>query len=428
MLIATCVPGKRVVAVTVLLFILAFALRVSLVVALPADYRLLPPREMERVAKSWADTGSLANPYATPTGPTAHVAPVYPVLLGTIYRVYGTGSKERFAQSIFSCVLCALRSALVLPLALVLGLTWRRAVLAAGLNVPYISAFNTELHGTWEAPLATLLLIALVWIASRFSQRPSFALKDAVLLGLVLGAILLACPAFLPMVALFVLAAACLPMPSRKSLTLWLAVLVMCAGIVLAPWTLRNLRVLGSPVIFRSNFGLELSLAYNDSGYTSALDEHILDLHPAVNPEMSRRVAILGEVEFNKRREQETLRWIRAHPGRFARLSAIHILNFWFPPAEIKMLRIAFDALTILAWLGWLVLYFENRNSGLLLGIVWIAFPLIYYSTYWSSRYRYPMDWTLLLAAGVLLDFLYSRFLRSAHPGFATAAVQHVKN
>lgn len=394
-------------AVSAFLFVIALALRVSLVVALPG-YRSLPAREMERAAQSWASTGVLANPYATPTGPTAHVAPVYPILLGTLYRIFGTGPEGQFAQSILSCVLCALRSALVLPLALQLGLTWRAAVLAASLNVPYISAFNTELHGGWEAPLAALLLIAVLWIASRFSRRPSFNLRDAVLLGLFVGATLITCPAFLPMVALLVATAGFLSNSSLKQFALWLGALVACAGMVLAPWTLRNFRVLGSPIVFRSNFGLELSLAYNDRGYTSALDEHILDLHPAVNPEISRHVATLGEVEFNRRKEHETFRWILAHPYQAARLTAIHIVDFWFPPVEIVALRFVFVTLTLVAWLGWLVLWLENRRAAALLGIVWIGFPFIYYITYWSSRYRYPMDWTLLLASAVLIDSVWT--------------------
>jgi hypothetical protein len=412
-----------VVAASVLFFALALALRVGLMVALP-NVRLIPRREMERVARSWADTGSLANPYATPTGPTAHVAPVYPILLGTLYRIFGTGSKGLFAQAILSCVLCALRSALVLPLALALGLTWRTGVLAAALSIPYINAFNTELRGPWDAPMGALLLIAVVWTASRFSQKPSFSLGSAVPLGLFSGAVLLACPAFLPMLVLFVAAAAFLRRSSLKRFSLWLLVFIPCAGVVLAPWALRNLRVLGSPVIFRSNFGLELSLAYNDAGYTSALDQHVLDPHPVINPAASREVASLGEVEFNKRRQQEALRWIYAHPGQSVRLFAIHVVDFWFPPAEIRMLRIALAALTIVAWLGWLVLYFDNRKAAFLLGIVWAGFPLIYYVTYWSSRYRYPMDWTLLLTAAVLVDFLWGRFARLTHPAFTTPQSQ----
>ena len=405
-------PAKRLVAVCLFFFVLALSLRVALVLALP-NQGLIPPREMERVAQSWAKYGSLANPYATPTGPTAHVAPVYPVLLGTVYRVFGTGSRGRFAQAMLSCTLSALRSALVLPLALAIGLGWRAGIIGAALSVPYISAFNTELRGGWEAPLAALLLMAVVWLAYRFSERPDFGSRKAIALGLFAGATLLTCPIFLPVFVLLITAAISLRKCSLSQFGVWAIVLGASAGVVVAPWALRNWRVLGHPVMLRSNFGLELSLAYNNSGYTSALDPHVLDMHPAISPEVSLQVAKLGEIAFNERRYREAVFWIEGHPGKSLRLLEAHIVYFWFPPAQVTLFRVMLAGLTVCSGLGWWAMRAQSPRAAALIGMVWIAFPVIYYVTYWSSRYRYPMDWTLLLATAALLDLLGKRFSRN---------------
>src|ERR1051325_5225614 len=47
--------------------------------------------ELELVAQSLALHGTLANPYLHPTGPTAHVAPAVPLLLGVVYALLGIG-------------------------------------------------------------------------------------------------------------------------------------------------------------------------------------------------------------------------------------------------------------------------------------------------------------------------------------------------
>jgi hypothetical protein len=43
----------------------------------------------------------------------------------------------------------------------------------------------------------------------------------------------------------------------------------------------------------------------------------------------------------------------------------------------------------------------------LILGI-WICYPPVYYIMLWSSRYRYPINWTLMLTAAVALDYALS--------------------
>jgi hypothetical protein len=60
-------------------------------------------------------------------------------------------------------------------------------------------------------------------------------------------------------------------------------------------------------------------------------------------------------------------------------------------------------AFTLAAWAGWAVLW-RRRNAGyLLVGVIWLTYPLTYYLIQWSSRYRLPIDWSLILCAGVAM-------------------------
>jgi hypothetical protein len=64
--------------------------------------------EMERAARSWTQEGRIAHVYSDRTGDSAHVAPLYPILLGTIYRLVGWESPAAgWAQSSIAIVATA---------------------------------------------------------------------------------------------------------------------------------------------------------------------------------------------------------------------------------------------------------------------------------------------------------------------------------
>jgi hypothetical protein len=159
----------------------------------------------------------------------------------------------------------------------------------------------------------------------------------------------------------------------------------------------------------RSDFGYELWQAYHDGSGVGALDTNA-SLGPASNTQASNRVRVLGEVRFHELLERETLQWIRANPKKAARLFAEHVLYYWFPPAQWLPVRLARGLLTVVAAIGMWLLLARKLLIGYVLAALWIVYPMIYYVVYWSSRYRYPMDWTLVLAAAVALASPWSKY------------------
>jgi hypothetical protein len=94
----------------------------GLVVFITRPYLDLQRFEMERAAISLAQTGVLGNPYAIPTGPTAHVAPLYAGLLATIFFVFGTGLDGEVVKVCLSTILSVGPYALMPRLAESLGM------------------------------------------------------------------------------------------------------------------------------------------------------------------------------------------------------------------------------------------------------------------------------------------------------------------
>src|SRR6185369_12646788 len=111
------------------------------------------------VARSLALTGKFADPFAPmATGPTAHLAPVYPVALGLIVQRYGEGPSAVLAIKWMTLLLVALQAALLPALGRRMGLDYLPSLLAALAVV--IGGYEALL---WEANLAGLLLTLLAF-------------------------------------------------------------------------------------------------------------------------------------------------------------------------------------------------------------------------------------------------------------------------
>src|ERR1035437_5237480 len=79
------------------IFSLSFAIRFSILIYVPRP-EMLQSAEASLIANAIASKGQFADPFAVPTGPTAHLTPFYPVLLAGINQVFGTGYTGRFVR------------------------------------------------------------------------------------------------------------------------------------------------------------------------------------------------------------------------------------------------------------------------------------------------------------------------------------------
>jgi hypothetical protein len=188
------------------------------------------------------------------------------------------------------------------------------------------------------------------------------------------------------------------------------AVLGLVAVLVICPWPVRNFIQLGSPIWAKDNFGIMLLNSNHPGAGWDVLgnEDFIEQTTPSWQPEVALRLKAVGEVAYDKSQASEAKEWIRSHPDTFAQLVGLRIFHFWFPPG-LNVLHTVLEAgLTVISIAGLYLLYRRHRAAALLILGVWLLYPPVYYIMLWSSRYRYPINWTLLFTAAVALDYAVS--------------------
>jgi len=188
--------------------------------------------------------------YYPNTASTAARGPLYPTFVAACLA--SSGGWWPYSVQLAQCFLFGAMCALVFFTARRL---WNPplAVLAAGLCAidPFLIWYTSRI---WVEPLMMFLFTALVASIVKVKQQPSAV--GAVLVGLILGASVMTKSVYTPFLVLTPLLCA-LPFGRRLSFPLVLVMLV-CALLVVTPWTLRNGRLTGiyAPEVGNTGFTL----------------------------------------------------------------------------------------------------------------------------------------------------------------------------
>lgn len=376
-----------------LIFALAAGLRVALLFITGRNVNV-PHYEAYRVAESLLLTGVFGNPFAIPTGATAHTTPIPVFLQAGVQWILGLGPGSDVAWQIIVILTVALLYALLPWAALRLGWNIETGLLAALLGALLPVKFANEIRSFGSIMVALALVILLpatvrVWKTGHISA----SLRQ----GLAWGVAILSLP---PLSISFAALHGVGWIRSRRDFrfgyakyVLSLSVLVMLVSL---PWVIRNYIVFGALIPLRDNFGLELWLA-NRPGAGPWINDN-LPVHPLNNMAEAEQVRDQGELAYNREKLDRAMAWIRANPADFARLTLLRFRYFWFPPHGLAVHLILWP-LVVLAWLGLVRLWRDDPASALAFTTLWVSFPLIYYLVQGDLRYRYPIDWSILLVA-----------------------------
>jgi hypothetical protein len=388
-----------------LLFLLAFVVRLTLIAAFH-PYRDLTRYELERTALSLATTGVFGNPYAIPTGPTAHVSPGYTIILAAIFYLFGTGIPAEVIKEVLAAAVTALQCALLPAIAegLLLG---RTAGLIAGLICALfpVKPF-VQIDGDWETPYTALFIMFTSVLAVQTWRKCRLTVSFAVLNGLVWGFALLFASVLLPIFAAFVLAGTyfCRTVGYKRYFS-FAAIQIAAVAFCLLPWIIRNSYALGAPIATRSNFGLELRVSNNNEATPDQLTNYLSGVYDRYHPLQNKREALkvkqLGEVAYNREAADEAKSWIRAHRSRFIRLCIGRARCFWFYPDHSRIKALFGDLTAVLGLIGFFLLLRSHRASGIAVGIILLLYPAPNYLIHVGARQRYPIDW-LLTALSIL--------------------------
>ncbi len=354
-----------------------------------------------RIAWSIARGDGFGNPLDIPTGPSAWRSPVFPYLMAGFFLAFGLHSLT--AAILMFALNCAFSALTAIPLCRIAQMTFgervARWVAWAWAFFPYAIVNSTD--QILDTPLSVLLIAILLLDTLRMRQATH--LRDWVRHGALWALVALTHTGalmVLPFYWLWILFQMTPPVSRRVKLA-GAGALVFCACVT--PWLVRNYLVFDRFVPFRSNLAMELRVG-NALVHTNR-DER---LHPVTNRAEARRMQQLGEIAYMEEKMAQFRQFVREHPGAFATRSIRRVFHYWFSIWEYRPAQLAakpfetadipfasFVTLTALIGLG--QLWKRSRIEAMPYVIFLGLYPLLFYLSHRSYRYRHPVDPLLVL-------------------------------
>jgi 4-amino-4-deoxy-L-arabinose transferase-like glycosyltransferase len=386
------------------------------------------------IGKSLASGHGFAEPFLHYPFVTAWLAPVYPWLISfahLIFRLQGHSVViyGQILNILFSAATCYLIFCLgkkVFGEQIGVASAWLWAFLPVAILMP--------IEWCWDQDVSAFLLVLLILFS--YFLLDSSAPHYWMVYGMLWAAAALTNPTLcvtLPFIAVWLfLQRRMRAKPDNVALFARFALLFILA---LTPWTIRNYYEVGGLMFVKSNFGLELWLGNNEK--VTGVYEH--RLHPMENYAEYTLLALNNEKTYNRIKQQEAMAFIKAHPGTFARLTWNRFLDTWaavydvavdtyIQPLHIPRLWVCLTGLfSIVAVAGMVIAFWTRGFETFPLTICLIVFPIPYYLTHSSLRYRHPIDPLMCILAVVALA-QWSRLFRrvESQPAASTGAISRV--
>jgi Dolichyl-phosphate-mannose-protein mannosyltransferase len=390
----------------------AFALRM-LIFYLSSRTDLAPVKpnlpfgyELGRVARAIAAGEGFSSPLRmVDTGPTVWFTPIFPYLVAGIFKIWGIYSV--MSEIVIQTLNCAFAALTVIPIfgiarrtfgkASAIGAAWVWVFLPTALYFPILWIWDTALIGLFFA----LIFWATLVIPEKRGLLPWAGYGALWVTGVLIN------PSILSLFPFFL---AWLIWKARKAGVSWakpLAVALLLFTIGLVPWTVRNYRVFGKFIVLRSNFGLELWLG-NNPNVTDTMSNWA---HPNDNPAEAQKYARMGEIAYMADKEHEAFAFMRTHPVDTLNFMFRRFVENWLgitdSPTDlwatgnikVQAFMVLNSLLSLLCLLGALYAHRAHLPESPLYAMVLLIFPLVFYMTHSSLRYRFPIDPIIVVLA-----------------------------
>ena len=365
--------------------------------------------ETGNIAYSLAAGHGFSSPYWQETGPTAWLTPVYPALVAAIFKIFGIHTAHSFFAIVFLNILFSTATCAPLfyigkrvgGLGVASGAAWLWAIFPNAIMIPF--------QWVWDTSLAALLLATILWATLELADTQSVRAWCGY--GLLWGFALMTNPSLgslLPLLLGWSAYRAWKKGESRISRpVLACAIAVLCC----VPWTVRNYLAFHRFIPLRSNLPFELWLGNNEQ-----FDEQSQVVPPS-NPERFeiRNYVRMGETAFMQDKWHKAIGFMRSHPRLEITLFARRFVATWtgvekpiesFRDTDSPLVRLVLLSNTLAA-LGGLcgigALLRSHNEYAFPLAAGPVVYPVIYYLTHTSLRYRHPIDPVLLLLVAIAL-------------------------
>jgi hypothetical protein len=378
--------------------------------------------ETGHIAYSLASGKGFSSPFQRDTGPTAWLTPVYPMLLAGIFRVFGIYTLRSFyialsLNILFSAVTCIpifYASKRVAGIRVAAGAAWLWALFPNSVLIPF--------EWIWDTCLSALLAATILWATLKLSE--SRRIRDWCLYGLLWGFALLTNPALALLLPFLLLWAAHRLWDSGGKERLIRPALAFAIAILCTlPWTVRNYVQFHKLIPLRSNFPFELYIGNNEN-----YDEQHRGRPGAITQDREiLRYLRMGETAFMEEEGRKALAFIAANPRIELRLISLRFVDFWmgtvtpaaaFREADsftLRFLLLCNYLAPLGALLGVIVLLVTKNQYAFPLIAFPVVFPLLYYITHTSLRYRHPIDPSVMLLAAVGIGGLWNWLFQRIH-------------
>jgi hypothetical protein len=393
-------------------------------------------QETGNIAYALAQGKGFSNVFRTETGPTAWLAPVYPLLVAAMFKVFGTFTARAFFAAVFLNILFSAAACVPIfftgkrlgGLGVAAGAAWLWALFPSAVMMPF--------EWIWDTSLSALLAALILWATLELTESERWL--DWGVYGLLWGLALMTNPA-LGVLLPFLLGWVVLRGRGESSWRCKRAALAAGAAILCClPWTIRNYVAFHRFIPLRSNLPFELWLGNND-----IFDEHARNGRKSITrTEEARRYTQLGETAYMAEKWQLARAFIWSHQGLELRLMGRKFVGFWtgtespvrnFRETDSSLIRgiLLSSFLTAIgALFGVIVLCGERKKiaqrrrerrggaeeksgteekAGMRREFVWplavfpLIFPCLYYLTHADLRYRHPIDPIVLLLTAIIV-------------------------
>jgi hypothetical protein len=392
----------------------------------PAQVLSIVPFQTEtgHIAFSIASGKGFSSPFQRETGPTAWLAPIYPYLLAGIFKVFGIYTFRSFVVALslnimFSAAACVpifFAGKRIAGVGAASAAAWLWALFPNAIIIPF--------EWIWDTCLSVLLVATLLWATMKLAETGRK--RDWCLYGLLWGFALLTNPAatlLLPVLLMWAAFRLRARSVERKQPTAGLigpalatAIVVLCC----VPWTVRNYVQFHRFIPLRSNFAFELYIGNNEN-YD---DQHRLRPGAITQDREILRYLRMGETAFMDEEKRKAVAFITAHPRMETWLIAQRFVDFWLGTASpivafqqagsfwLRLILVCNDAAPLGAFLGIVVLLAKRNLYTIPVVAFPLIFPLLYYVTHTSLRYRHPIDPIVLFLAAIGVQGVWFTFAR----------------
>ena len=371
--------------------------------------------ETGHIAYSVAAGKGFSSPYERDSGPTAILPPVYPLIVVALFKIFGLYSLGAYFAAIFLNIIFSTAACVPIYYATKPIAGSGAASLAAWFWALFITAIRMPTEWIWDTSLSVLLVATILW--ATFQLPASRRWRDWSAYGLLWGLVLMTNPAPLsvfPFLFAWLIYRVLKRDPERPRQTRELTKPAFAVALTLlccVPWTVRNYVVFHRFIPLRSGLPFELYIGNNEN-----YDERRTGLPPVITFEREvLRYLKMGETPFMDEEKRKAFAFIATHPRVELVLIAKRFVTFWIGSPQPLQAFIENDSLLVRAVLlgnfltalgaaiGIAVLFVRRNPCAFPLAVFPLIFPIIYYVTHTSLRYRHPLDPVILILTAIAI-------------------------